>query len=124
MRRYLFRQLTQAELVRREGHRFEGVITRVQPQQVTNKWKYTADANGKLLRATEVVPVITFDDCDGVQLQWMPNIRCRRALVDALGPETDGWIGRRVAVYLDSVSRTNKRTGGEESSLERFVEVL
>jgi hypothetical protein len=124
MRRYLFRQLSREELLKREGHRFEGVIKDAQEQQVTNKWKYTPDENGKLVRAKEVVPVITFDDHDGLQLQWIPNRRCRQRLTDALGYDTNGWIGRRVAVFLREAARENKQSGRGENALERFVEVL
>ena len=111
MNAFLHRNLTNEELTGREGWRYEGRIVRVEAQQVFNKYKLTKK---------EVVPVISFDD----GCQWIPNIGARRTLSAAWGSETDGWIGRRMRIFLKTVTRTEKVSGRLEEKLEKCVEPL
>jgi hypothetical protein len=108
---YLQRSLTNAELMAREGLRYEGRIVGVVPQQVFNQWKFTKD---------EVVPVISFAD----GYHWIPNVGARRALTEAWGADTDLWIGRWLRIYLKAVARTEKTSGRAVEKLEKHVTVL
>jgi hypothetical protein len=108
---YLQRSLTNADLEKREGLSYEGRIARVVPQQVFNRWKYTRD---------EMVPVISFED----GYQWIPNIGARRTLTAAWGADTDGWIGRRMRIYLKPIVRTEAVSGRAVEKWEKQVEVL
>jgi hypothetical protein len=120
MRRFLHRQLTNDELKTREGMRYEGAIMRIEHQRVTNRWRYTRNENDKLVRQESDVPVIMFDD----GWDWIPNLRARNVLTDTWGPDTDHWIGRRLAIYLRPAVRTEKASGRVEEKLEKFVEPL
>jgi hypothetical protein len=111
MTRYLHRKLTNDELKTRDGWRYEGRILRVEEQRVFNKYKFTKE---------EIVPMISFED----GWEWIPNIGARNALTEALGADTDRWIGRRLRVYLKAVTRTEKISGRAKEQWEKQVEVL
>jgi len=108
---FLHHSLTNTVLLTREGWRYEGRILRVEAHRVFNQWKFTKE---------EIVPVISFDD----GWQWIPNIGARRVLTEAWGSETDGWIGRRMAIYLHPVARTELVSGRLVERLEKRVEPL
>ena len=111
MSAYLHRKLTNEELKARNGRRYQGRIVRVEAQQVFNQWKFTKE---------EIVPVIMFDD----GWEWIPNIGARRLLTKVWGSDTDGWIGRRIAISLQPVARTEKTPGRLVERLEKRVEPL
>jgi hypothetical protein len=110
MNDYIPKLLTNAELLKREGWRYEGRVLRVEPDRVFNQWKLKK----------EDVPLIKFDD----GWSWIPHIGARRALTEAWGSRTDGWVGRRMAVYLQPVARTEKVSGRAEEKLEKRAEPL
>lgn len=107
---YIQKPLTNEEL-RRRGNTYVGTITRVVPQQVFNRWKFTRK---------EIVPQIEFSD--GVS--WIPNQRARKLLQSALGDDTDRWLSHRIRIFLKSVCRTEEASGRGVERLEKFVEVL
>lgn len=111
MTAFLHRQLTNTELQTRDGMRYVGRIAQVEAHQVLNKWKFTRE---------EIVPVIRFED----GWEWIPNIGARRVLIEAWGSETDGWIGRRMAIYLHTATRTEKKSGRAVEKLEKLVKPL
>ena len=88
MGRFVRRMLNRAELMQMSGQ-YEGVIAEVVEEEVRNSYK----------RATEVVPMIRFEDGECV----IPNIGMRKTLIDALGTDTEAYVGVRVMVYLDLV---------------------
>lgn len=112
MTRHLHHKLTNTELAKREGCRYEGRILSVEEHLVFNKFKYTQE---------EVVPLIAFED----GWEWVPNIGARRVLTEAWGAKTDFWIGRRMAVFLKTVVRIEKGSGGRGvDRQEKFAEPL
>jgi hypothetical protein len=111
MTRFLRRSLTNQELLKLEDKSYEGFVSRVVEELVYNKWRFTND---------ELVPLIEF--CDG--WTWIPNQRCRMALMKELGPETDHWAGQHLRVYLKEVARAEPVSGRAVEKLEKFVEVL
>ena len=111
MTAFLKRSLTNAVLQALPGLRYEGRIVGVVPQRVFNKWKLTKE---------EIVPVIGFHD----GWEWIPNLGARRELTNAWGPDTDLWVGRRMAVYLRSVTRTQQHSGRLVEKPEKCVELL
>lgn len=110
MNDYIPKLLTNAELMKREGRRYEGRVLGVEGDRVFNQWRLKK----------EDVPLIRFED----GWMWFPNIGARRVLTEAWGAETDGWIGRRMAIYLQSVVRTEKVSGRLVERLEKRVEPL
>jgi len=110
MTEFLQRHLTNEVLLTREDARYEGRIARVERDRVFNKFKFTK----------EPAPVIHFEDgwC------WIPNIGARRTLTAAWGSETDDWIGRRMAVYLRVVLRTEQGSGRAVEKPEKQAEPL
>jgi len=111
MNRFLHHRLTNAKLMEFLEFRYEGRICNVVEEEVFNKFKLTK---------TERVPNIMFDD----GWEWIPNLAARRQLSEAWGPETDGWVGRRMAIFLRSVDRTEKKSGRLVEALEKNVEPL
>ena len=111
MTTFLHRALTNAELLTREGRRYEGRILRVSADEVFNKFKFTRE---------ELVPVISFED----GWDWIPNLSARQVLTHAWGAETDGWVSRRMAVYLVTVARTERGSGRQVEKLEKRAEPL
>ena len=108
---YLRRSLTNTDLLEREGMAYEGIVVRVVPQQVFNRFRFTRD---------EVVPIISFQSGH----EWIPNVGARRKLTEAWGADTDRWIGRRMRIYLKSVARTEVGSGRVVEGWEKKVEVL
>jgi hypothetical protein len=106
MRRHLRRWLNDAEL-QRLGDRHEGTIASVTEEEIRNRFTATR----------QFEPVITFEDGWRV----VPNISMRRALVEALGPETDSWIGRRIVVHRHAVDRTDEKTGTTKRRWQKRV---
>ena len=111
MNRFLQHRLTNTVLEGLPGRRYEGRVSAVVPERVFNRFKLTSQ---------ETVPQITFED----GWLWIPNIGARRGLTAAWGADTDEWIGRRMAVYLCIVARTDKPTGRQVERWEKRVEVL
>lgn len=111
MNAFLKRLLTNSVLQSRPDCRYEGRIVGVVPQRVFNKWKLTKE---------EVVPVIGFED----GWEWIPNLGARRLLTEVWGADTDRWLGRRLAVYLRPVARTQQASGRVVEKLEKCVEPL
>ena len=110
MNDYIPKWLTNTELEAMPDHRYEGRVLRVEPGRVFNSYKLTK----------EDVPVLVFED----GWSWIPNIGARKALTKAWGGPTDDWIGRRMAIYLKSVTRMGKASGRLEERFEKQVEVL
>jgi hypothetical protein len=113
MAKFLRRSLTKDVLMALDGHRYVGRIERVVEQEVFNRFKFTKE---------ERVPVIEFNDEYGTT--WIPNRRSIRDLMAALGSNSDSWVGRRIAVYLKAVARTQAGSGRSVERLEKFVEVF
>lgn len=111
MNAFLHKKLTNKDLEARAGQRYEGRVLRVEPQKVFNQWKFTRE---------EIVPVIAFED----GLEWIPNIGARRTLIEAWGADTDRWTGRRMAIFLKPVARTEKVSGRAVERLEKQAEPL
>jgi hypothetical protein len=109
MNRHLKLWLNDTELQRRGG-RYVGVLVAVVPEVVRNR--YTT------VRQPE--PVMKFED--GWQI--VPNIGMRRALVEWLGPETDGWIGQRIEVERFRIARVDPATGQTREKWEKRVRVV
>lgn len=106
MTAFLHRQVTN-EFLLAANRRYEGTVRDVVVDTVTNKWRYTTTDDGKVVPKTEVVPRIHFTD----GFEWIPNTRARRTLAEAWGTDTDHWRGRRLAIELVTVERTEKGTG-------------
>jgi hypothetical protein len=106
---HLHRLLTNAALETRPNRRYEGRIRSVVEERVFNRFKYTKE---------NIEPLITFED----GWQWVPNTRARRVLTEAWGVETDGWIGRRMAVFLILVARTERASGRQVEKFEKHAE--
>lgn len=113
MTKFLHRQVTN-ESLSKSNRRYEGTILSVEADTVTNKWRWTTTADGKVVPKTELVPRIKFTD----GFEWIPNNGARRTLTEAWGPDTDQWIGLRLAIYLVLVSR------GEKEEPEKRCEPL
>ena len=110
MSQFIPNPLTNEVLLRRPNLRYEGVIAAIGVEDVFNKWKKT--------RTT--VPVLKF--ADGAQ--WIPNLSARRTLMEARGPESDAWVGRRVAVQLVREARTDRASGRLVEKYEKRAEPL
>lgn len=108
---YLHRQLTNTELMTRDGYRYEGQILRVAPQRVFNKFKFTKE---------DIVPVINFED----GWDWIPNLGARRIMTATWGADTDRWVGHRLRIFLQERARTEQGSGRAVNRLEKCVELL
>jgi hypothetical protein len=106
MRKHLRRWLNNTALEQMGGC-YEGVIATVLEEQVRNR--YTAQR--------EQQPVVAFDD--GWRL--IPNLSIRTAMIEAFGPETEDWPGRRMKVFLRRDRHTNKTTGEMRDRLVKAV---
>lgn len=78
------------------GGVYEGAVVDVVEEEVRNKVK----------AVRETVPVILF--ADGQRL--IPNQTMRVALVDALGPDTDAWRGRRLRIEHRRIAYPNGKS--------------
>lgn len=114
MTRFLHRQVTNDSLLE-SNRRYEGTVLAVEADTVVNKWRWTTTADGKVVPKTELVPRIKFTD----GFEWIPNNGARLKLTEAWGPDTDQWVGRRLAIYLIVVARTEKGTGRLVERLEK-----
>jgi hypothetical protein len=109
MSRHLRKWLNDAALVALGGE-YEGVIASVSEERIRNR--FTAQ--------TQLEPVIAFED--GFRL--VPNLTMRRALAEALGDETDHWIGQRVRVWRRTTETVNRTTGEVRRVQVKTVELL
>lgn len=108
MRRHLKRRMTNGDLEQMGGS-YEGVIVEVVLEKMRNPFTTKSEVN----------PVVSFED--GWRI--VPNIGMRRALTENLGPDTDGWIGRQIRVFLRPVQR-RAPSGDGKQRLEKAVECL
>lgn len=87
--------------LRRRGDKYDGVIVRVVDKKCQNRFAKAGE--DKL----QVQPVIQF--IAGMEL--IPTITMRKQLMEALGDDTDLWIGQGLS--LQRVCLSDERTGKE-----------
>jgi hypothetical protein len=110
MTKFLRLMLTNENLRDEFAGHYEGIVADVTEESVFNRWK---------LRP-EFVPRIQFED----GWAWIPNIGARRVLSKAWGNDSDLWIGRRLAITLTTVTRTERASGRLIEKLEKTVKPL
>ncbi len=111
MTKFLRRRLLTNALLKQFPHfRFEGQIASVAVETVSNPWNLQKTAQ----------PVLYFADGNA----WIPNEGAKRLLIDAWGEESEGWIGRWLAIYLVATPRTDRASGRLVEKLEKRVEPL
>ena len=108
MRKHLKPRLNNDELLKMGGS-YEGIIANVVEETVRNGYTKQRQAE----------PNIVFMD----GWRHIPNIRMRRALIESLGEETNGWVGWRIRIFLRRVERKTA-DGGMREQYEKFAECI
>ena len=109
MRRHLRSHFVTNADLEVKGGSFESIIAEVLEEEMQNRYR----------GQRELQPVIVFED--GKRL--VPNMGIRHELIEALGEESDGWIGRRIRVFLRPVPRKSGQ-GAATTRFEKAAEVL
>jgi hypothetical protein len=102
MSKTLPKRITNDELHQRGGE-YKGIVREI----------ILKDTWSVLARQSSEQPHITFTD----DYTLIPNIGMRRTLIDELGEDSDGWIGKQLTVRMEEF--TSKTSG--EIRYEKYI---